>query len=79
MIWLYRLFSLPVLVGLHFQHAVERAKVERASVVLYSACEELNPEIDLQKKVLDIYVRELEKHLERASDIHSRIMTIWHR
>lgn len=74
MIWLYRLYNLPVLVGLHYLHSVEFVRVQRAQHVLFNACES-----GAEQETIDIRASELELHLEKIADIDARMKKLWQR
>lgn len=74
MIWLYRLYNLPLLAGLHYLHSVEFVRVQRAQHVLFEACAD-----SLEQEVIDIYTSELQLHLEKIADIDERMMKLWQR
>uniref|UniRef100_A0AAU6W197 Uncharacterized protein n=1 Tax=Pseudomonas phage Nican01 TaxID=3138540 RepID=A0AAU6W197_9CAUD len=74
MIWLFRLYNLPVLIGLHYLHSVEFVKVQRSQHVLFAACED-----GLEQEAIDIYTSVLELHLERLADLDERMKKLWQR
>lgn len=75
MIWLYRLYNLPLLAGLHYLHSVEFVRVQRALFALFDACEEDG----VEQETIDIRTSELELHLEKLAGIDERMMKLWQR
>ena len=74
MIWLYRLYNLPLLAGLHYLHSVEFVRVQRAQFTLFNACEN-----GAEQETIDVRTSELELHLEKIADIDERMMKLWQR
>ena len=75
MIWLYRLYNLPVLVGLHYLHTVEFVRVQHAQHVLFEACSQDS----WDEELINMRTSNLELHLEKIADIDERMMKLWQR
>jgi hypothetical protein len=72
MIWLWRLFNLPLMMVLHAKHEQLLDKIETIQTALHLAC---GSETD--NHLVELITKDLEKHLEEMFDLDARIRRLW--
>lgn len=71
MIWLKRLFNLPLLAKLHWDHSVLWVKIQKAQKDLYNTIDRFG------YKNAGRYQKYLEELLEEMADLDARMLKLW--